>query len=111
MKYIPNKFPLKERMRNTLLSVVFIVYGGYGIYNNDLFLPTRRGAGGTHLHDEPALLMYAAIICGCLVMLSVIVDHYDERNNEYKYKAFAKVFKFLAGIVFIASFLFQIASK
>ena len=93
---------------NKLFSIILIVYGGYGVYKNDLFIPGKR-IKGVHLHDEPAILMYAAFICGCLVMLSVIVDHYDERDNEHKYKTFAKVFKYLGWGLFGASFVWLIA--
>jgi len=108
MKYVPNKLPLRERMINKLFSIILIIYGGYGIYINDLYIPGKRG-NGTHLHDEPALLMYGAFICGSLVMLSVVVDHYDERDNEHKYRAFARLFKVLGWGSFIASIIWSIA--
>lgn len=108
MKYVPNKIPLKERLLNKLFSIILIVYGGYGIYINDLYLPGKR-SNGIHLHDEPALIMYAAFICGCLVMLSVVVDHYDERDNEHKYQAFAKIFTLLGWGLFAVSVVWHIA--
>jgi hypothetical protein len=109
MKHTPNKIPLKERMINKFFSAVLIIYGGYGIYVNDLYIPGKRSSG-VHLHDEPALLMYAAFICGALVMLSVVVDHYDERNNEHKYQVFAKTFKYLGWGLFGASLIWHIAN-
>ena len=107
MKYSPNKIPHKKIMFNTVFSVILILYGGYGIYVNDLYIPGRHGVShrAIHLHDEAALLMYAAFICGCLVMLSVVVDHYDERDNEHKYQLFAKCFKFLGWGLFGASII------
>jgi len=107
MKYVPNKIPLGERMINKIFSVILVIYGGYGIYVNDLYLPSKRGSG-VHLHDEPALLMYASFICGCLVMLSVVVDHYDERDNEHKYQSFAKCFKFLGWGIFGFSLIWSL---
>ena len=109
MKHIPNSIPLADRITNFIFSVILIAYGGYGIYINDLYLPGgRRSRGGIHLHDEPALIMYAAFICGCLVMLSVIIDHYDKRNNEHKYKTFAKVFKYIGWGLFWVSVVWNI---
>jgi len=58
-----------------------------------------------HLHDRPAWAMYAAIICACLAMMSVLVDHYDHRDNERHYKAFAGFFS-VAGWVFFGMSLF-----
>ena len=87
---------------------MLLAYRGYGIYVNDLYIPGKHGPG-IHLHDEPALIMYAAFICGTMVMLSVIVDHYDERDNEYKYQIFARVFKFLGWGLFAFSLIWHIA--
>ena len=106
MRYQPNNIPLKDRMVSKLFSVVLIVYGGYGIYVNDLCIPSRRG--GFHLSDEPALLMYAAFICGSLVMLSVVIDHYDERDNEHKYQLFSKFFKLLGLALVVASVVWRV---
>ncbi|HBC3841375.1 TPA: hypothetical protein KD881_004666, partial [Vibrio parahaemolyticus] len=100
--YSPNKIALSERLACALLSVFLIAYGGYGIYKNDLYIPARRG--GVHFSNEPAWLMYGAFVCGCIVMISVIVDHYDERNNERGYRIFRNVFKYLGfGLFCIAA--------
>jgi hypothetical protein len=48
------------------------------------------------------------MICACLVMLSVVVDHYDERNNETNYKLFADIFKYLGWAFFILSLIMAI---
>lgn len=108
MDYLPNRIPLGERLINIVLSSGLLLYGGYGLQVNDLYIPGKR-TSGVHLHDEPALLMYAAFVCGCLVMLSVVVDHYDERNNEQKYRAFAKAFKWLGWGSFVASLIWHVA--
>ncbi len=93
MDYTPNKIALSERVACALLSVFLTVYGGYGLYKNDLYISARRG--GVHFSNEPAWLMYGAFVCGCIVMISVIVDHYDERNNERGYRIFRNVFKYI----------------
>lgn len=36
----------------------------------------------------PAWLIAAAFVVGALVLFSVVIDHYDTRNNESYYKAF-----------------------
>ncbi|WP_299775945.1 hypothetical protein [uncultured Pseudoteredinibacter sp.] len=107
MKYIPNKISLAERLWNIALSALLLIYGGYGIYINDLYLPARTGSG-LSLHDGPAILMFGAFACGALVMLSVVVDHYDERDNEYKYQVFARVFKYLAWSLFAAALIYNL---
>lgn len=92
--YTPNHIPANERSTNIAFSIALFTYGTYGVYVNDLYIPGKRSKG-IHLHDVPAWIMYGAIICACLVMLSVVVDHYDKRNNETNYKLFADIFRVL----------------
>jgi TRAP-type C4-dicarboxylate transport system permease small subunit len=105
--YTPNHIPPNERVTNTLFSIFLLLYGGYGIWVNDLYLPGKRSKG-IHLHDVPAWVMYGAFICACLVMLSVIVDHYDKRNNEINYKRFADIFRVLGWCFFGLSLVLAI---
>lgn len=90
----PNSIPKGERITNSLFSAFLFAYGTYGVWVNDLYIPGRRSSKGVHLHDVRAWLLYAAMICACLVMLSVVVDHYDRRPNEKYYRTFAQVGKF-----------------
>jgi hypothetical protein len=103
-RYLPNQIPPAERARHVLLSLALLAYGGYGVWVNDLYVPGRRGRG-MHLHDIPAWLMYGAMVCACLVMLSVVFDHYDRRNNERHYRAFAAVGEFAGWTLFALSLL------
>ena len=74
--YIPNHIPSSERIKNIIFSLALCAYGTYGVWGNDLYL-----------HGIPAWVLYGAILCACLVMLSVVVDHYDKRNNETEVRA------------------------
>lgn len=105
-RYIPNEIDGGERSANLWLSLLLLAYGGYGVWQNDLWLPGKRG--GLHLYDEPAWVMYAAMLCGCLVMVSVVVDHYDRRNNEKSYRLFAESTKAIGWILFALAVVFAI---
>jgi hypothetical protein len=100
-RYVPNRIPAKERARHVGLSLLLIGYGGYGVWVNDLYLPGRRA--GVHLHDEAAWLMYAAMLAASLVLLSVVVDHYDRRDNERHYRRVARGGAWLGWSLFAAS--------
>jgi hypothetical protein len=102
--YKPNHIPADERLKNLVFSILLFVYGSYGVWVNDLYMPGRRSRG-IHLHDVPAWIMYGAMICACLVMLSVVVDHYDKRNNETNYKFFADIFRFFGWVFFALSLI------
>ncbi len=105
--YTPNHIPANERMQNIAFSILLAVYGAYGVWVNDLYIPGKRSKG-VHLNDVPAWIMYAAFICACLVMLSVVVDHDDRRNNETNYKLFANIFRYFGWGFFVLSLIMAI---
>lgn len=106
-RYIPNHITKGERAGYLIFSLLLLAYGTYGVWANDLYVPGRRSRG-IHLQDSPAWMMYGAILCACLVMLSVIADHYDRRNNEKNYRLFADIFKVIGWMLFGVSLLFNI---
>jgi hypothetical protein len=108
MSYTPNKIPLQKRIRKAIFAGGLIAYGGHGVYVNDLYFPGKYGRG-IHLHDGPALMFFSAMLCGALIGISTIVDHYDERNNEHKYKEFTKFTLFLGLWLFIGSGVWRMA--
>lgn len=105
-RYIPNEVPEGTRLKHALMAIVLLVYGGYGVWVDDLYIPGKRG--GLHLHHQPAWLMYAAMICAAVVLASSILDHYDRRDNEHRYRGFARVMSWLAWCAFAASMLWDL---
>lgn len=105
-RHIPNKIPRKKQIFYIIFSILLFSYGTYGILINDLYVPGKRR--GTHMHDTPAWIMYGAIICACIVMISVVIDHYDRRNNEKHYRTFAKVGEYIGWSLFGTSLIWEI---
>jgi hypothetical protein len=106
-RYIPNQIPSEDRRNYAIFSLLLFAYGSYGLWVNDIYIPGRRSRG-VHLHDVPAEIMYGAMSCACLVILSVIIDHYDRRNNERYYRAFAEIGKFVGWALFCFSLFWGI---
>lgn len=98
--YVPNSISVTDRLFNLVLALVLIVYGSYGVYKNQLYVPATRG-DGTYLSGGAAWIMYAALLCGSVYLLTIIVDHYDKRDNEIKYYMFGNFVK-LIGFVLAA---------
>lgn len=92
--HTPNEIPAGERWSSIGLSVFLLLYGGWGVGRNDLYVPGKHGPG-VHLHDGAAWLLFAAMICASAAMLSVVADHYDRRDNERHYRTFAALFRWL----------------
>ena len=96
--YTPNHIPSWKRVAYVAASLFLIVYGFHGLWTNDLYVPGRRL--GTHLHGASAWIMFLAMLSACTVMLSVVLDHYDQENNEMKYELFARAITVLGWSLF-----------
>lgn len=104
IEYTPNHIPLGTRIVNVVLSAFLLIYGAYGVWVNDLYVAGKRG-NGVHLHGAAAEIMYCAMICAALNLGSVVVDHYDQSNNETDYRLFAKATQILGWVFFGIAFL------
>jgi hypothetical protein len=100
-RYLPNHIPAGERMGLVMLALFLLAYGTHGLRANDIYLPSKRG--GIHLHDTAAWAMYGAIVCACLVLLVLIADHYDRRDNELNYWRIGRFLRGLGWICFVLS--------
>lgn len=106
-RYNPNHIPTEERTINIILSSILFFYGTYGVIIDDLYMPGKRRPG-IHFHGEPAWILYGAILCAVANMLSVVVDHYDKRNNENNYKLFARITQIAGWILFALSLILDL---
>jgi hypothetical protein len=108
-KYTPNHISLEARAWYLVLSSLLIIYAGTSLAADDLFLwlpGTRRSPDlSIHLHGVPAWLAGASIFSAAATLLSVVVDHYDTRNNETNYRLFAKVCMAAAVAFLVAALL------
>ncbi len=104
--YVPNQIPPGQRRVYLGLSTLLIAYGSYGLWFDDIFVPGRRSS--MHFHGAAAWCLYGAILCACLVMLSVVVDHYDRRDNEKSYRRFALIGQCLGGALLIAAIVWTL---
>ena len=88
-------------------SLLLFAYGAWSIWHSDFALPiwlrARDGASWLHLHGGAALAASGALICSCFIMLSVVIDHYDRRDNERHYKTFAQVLSYAGWTLVVAS--------
>ena len=109
-EYVPNEIPAGTRVQNTLISIALMTYGAFGLWINDLYIPGKRSKG-IHLHGIAAWVMYGAFLGACLALLSVVVDHYDRRNNELQYKQFTDACRYVGWGLFILSLIIEIAYK
>ncbi len=100
--YVPNNISLWDRSWTIIFSVIGMVYCVYSLYVGEFYIASKRSA--SRLTGPAATVMSLALFVGVLHMISVIVDHYDRRDNESRYKQFANLTKYvlwvLLGLVF-----------
>lgn len=98
--YKPNKIPTLSRIFYTISSLFLFTYATFGLVHDDIFIPGKRSRG-IHFHGLAAEIVYISLILIICNMISIIIDHYDKRDNEINYKKFAALTSFTAWIIFI----------
>ena len=105
--YIPNSIPLSTQIFHIIISIGLISYGTYGLMVGDIYLPGKRSSG-VHFNGISAWFVYFSFIFATCNLLSVVVDHYDKRNNEESYKVTALVFAIFGWGSFVMAFVAKI---
>lgn len=105
--YTPNHISSGERTLNIIFSAILLTYGTVGVIIDDLYIPGKRRPG-IHFHGEPAWIMYGAFLCATANLLSVVIDHYDKRNNETNYKVFTRVTQIAGWTLFALSLILDL---
>lgn len=108
--YTPNVVPFGKRIWNAAAAIFLLFYGAIGLYLNDLYVPGKHQPG-IHFHGTAAWVMYCSILCVCANLVSVIVDHYDHRNNEIRYINFSYYAESTAWIIFFSALSISLFSS
>lgn len=103
--YIPNFVALKDRIINLVYAVGLSSYAAYGLYIDDMYM-----GDGVHLVGKSVYFMFAAMMSAVIVMLTVLFDHYDRRDNEQMYRSIASFFKFTGWFLFIVAYITSFGS-
>lgn len=100
-EYKPNAYTKWDLYFSAATVLVLVAWGGWGLWVDDLAVPTRRGT--LHLHGSSAWLMYAAWLFAASSFVAIIVDHFDKRDNEKRYKRIGHFAVFGAWLLFFGS--------
>ncbi len=102
-RYTPNHISLDKRAAYLVVSSAIIIYAVASLIQDDFYIwfPGKRGRNiSEHLHGTAAWLAAGATFAAASNLLAVVVDHYDRRNNERNYRAYAR-FSFLLAIALL----------
>ncbi|GDY11968.1 hypothetical protein LBMAG53_08460 [Planctomycetota bacterium] len=106
-RYLPNHIPPEKRVSYMLLVTAMLTYGIYGIWEDDLWIPAKHG-DGVHFHGFPAWVFFAALLLSAASVLTIVVDHYDRRNNEDFYGKLSMALGNSAFLMFISAIACQL---
>jgi hypothetical protein len=87
----PNSVSLTDRLFSVVLALSLLAYGASGLVQNKFLVTPPKSRIGLVLSDRPAWLLAASLFVGAAVACSVVIDHYDKRNNESWYRLFRRV--------------------
>ncbi len=92
MSYAPDKIPWWSQILRLLFSLLLLTVALGGLVTDDFSLPrTGWRTNRIHLHGWSAILMSAAFCCAALHVLTPIISHYDETDNEWRYTGFQRI--------------------
>ena len=109
-RYIPNQFSAGELWGHVALSLLLLCWGGVGLWTNDLVVPISKRGAALHLQGPAAIVMFCALVAATVNLLSVVLDHFDIRNNELSYRRFAFFTQALGWLLFGAALVVHFAS-
>ena len=89
-EYVANSVPQWKRLLNIAISVFIIAYVGYGLAVDKLLIPVKRGS--LELRGFSAWVMGASAFFLVANLITVVIDHYDQRDNEKIYKKYRSLF-------------------
>jgi hypothetical protein len=84
-RYRPNQVYVGQRLMCGVLSLTWMAWAAIGVLSGHMFFLVSRG-GPIHWSGLPALLFCGAVLAAAAACGSVIVDHYDRRDNEAVYR-------------------------
>jgi len=98
MKHKPNKYSAKLRLLVILCSAFVLAYCVAQLAIGYTYIPTRRG--GILLSGVSTLFIAFSSMLFCTAGVSLLVDHYDERDNEALYRR-ARAWMLKVGLGFL----------
>ena len=87
-------------------SFLISLYAGFGLYIGKVAIPVRVRA--YTFEGIATFVLAAAMFMAILNMLSVVIDHYDKRNNEHSYEQFARITYILGWVLFVVATILNV---
>ncbi|HFH3086891.1 TPA: hypothetical protein ACGJRU_006357 [Pseudomonas aeruginosa] len=93
--FVPNQYAPAERIIFLVIGVALTWWALDGFLDGEMYLPGRKE--GIYLRDGLAVVLgVVGALTGGVACFSALIDHYDRRDNEKKYREFFVFCKYVA---------------
>ena len=72
-----------------------------------MYLPGKGSSDGVTFTGVTLNLIIVAMVLGALSLLTIVIDHYDKRNNEHKYKLVNRLFMGAGVLLIVIAFIIE----
>lgn len=96
---------LTKRLLSFVFALLLLLWGGYGLYVDDLLILPLFGKAVSNT-PHPAYLMFSAFICGAMMLTSSVINQYEMKNSEVAQPSFARYVGWFGVFLFVAALLF-----
>lgn len=83
--HTPNDIPARTRVALSIVAMAFLAYAVAELAFGYTYFPSRRGYG-LLLSGVPTVMVALSATLLSVLAVSVVIDHYDRRPNEARYK-------------------------
>jgi len=100
--------PLWQRLLNIVTSFTLLIWGGNGLYHNDLSLPSRVAEDGfNHIQDGPLIMLFSSFVCFSLLLMSEVIAHYHKNKSKKVYFICLEIFSKLGWTLLLISLVYS----
>lgn len=103
--HYPNQISQPLRRKYLLQSLGIALYAIFGLCVGKVAIPIRFQA--YTFEGGAALALVSAMFMAIFNMLSVVIDHYDKRDNEHIYERFARLTYILGWAFFVLAIILK----
>ena len=104
--YIPNEVPARVLVGRSIIAILLIAYSGYGIWHGELTIPLKNSS--IVVYETSLWILVSACLCACLELMTLVIAHFDKRDNEMMYYKFASVAQSLSISLFILALIWSV---
>jgi|GEM_PF-1622004 len=94
----PNVVLKSYRIECVLVASALLINGAYGLTFGELFWPF-------YMYGNAVIAMFLSSALFATYLITIVVDHYDKRDNEFTYTVIRRVAIWSGGFFFLLSWL------